>query len=234
MQDQDDLPVTPEILLRAYAAGIFPMAESADDPSLHWIEPHKRGIIPLDGFHLSARLARFARQTVFRVVIDRDFAGVIEACAAPRSIGGETWINSHIRRLYGALFESGQCHTVEVYDGDALVGGLYGIALGGAFFGESMFHRARDCSKLALLHLVGRLKAGGFVLLDTQFVTDHLRQFGAEEVPRRRYRQMLEAALGRGGDFHVWPAEGPDSVETVIAAATGPLAIRDEHFTTPL
>lgn len=213
-----DFPVTPEILLRAYAAGIFPMAESADDPGLHWIEPQKRGIIPLDGFHLSAKLARFVKQQRYRVVIDHDFASVIDACAAPRPGSGETWINQPIRQLYGALFDAGFCHTVEVYDGEALVGGLYGIALGSAFFGESMFHRARDCSKLALVHLVARLKAGGFTLLDTQFVTEHLKQFGAHEVPRKSYRQMLDAALVREADFHIWPQAGPAVVDDVLAA----------------
>lgn len=218
-----DFPVTPEILLRAYAAGIFPMAESADDPGLHWIEPQKRGILPLDGFHLSAKLAKLVKQARYTVVVDRDFPAVIEACAAPRSIGGETWINRPIRRLYGALFDAGYCHTVEVYDGEVLVGGLYGIALGGAFFGESMFHRARDCSKLALIHLVARLKAGGFTLLDTQFVTDHLRQFGAIEVPRKAYRGMLDTALEHEADFGIWPPTGPQTAAEVIAAAQGPL-----------
>lgn len=213
-----EFPVTPEILLRAYAAGIFPMAESADDPGLHWIEPKMRGIIPLEGFHLSEKLARLVRQDRYRVVADQDFAGVIDACAAPRAASQETWINSHIRRLYGALFESGHCHTIEVYDGETLVGGLYGIALGAAFFGESMFHRARDCSKLALVHLVARLKAGGFTLLDTQFVTDHLRQFGAVEVQRRIYRRMLEDALSRDAAFDCWPDGPPDG--TTIAALT--------------
>jgi leucyl/phenylalanyl-tRNA---protein transferase len=219
--DMDDLPITPEILLRAYAAGIFPMAESADDPGLHWIEPQKRGIIPLDSFHVSSKLARLVRQGRYRVVVDHDFDAVIEACAAPRHEDGATWINRPIRRLYGALFRQGFCHTVEVYDGDALVGGLYGIALGGAFFGESMFHRARDCSKLALVHLVGRLRAGGFVLLDTQFVTEHLRQFGTIEIPRKAYRQRLDAALQVAGDFTIWPPEGPGDARLVREAATG-------------
>jgi leucyl/phenylalanyl-tRNA--protein transferase len=219
MKDSDqDLPITPDILLRAYAAGIFPMAESADDPGLHWVEPQKRGILPLDRFHVGSRLLRLVRQERYRVVVDRDFAAVIEACAAPRQEEGATWINRPIRRLYGALFEQGFCHTVEVYDGEALVGGLYGIALGSAFFGESMFHRARDCSKIALVHLVARLRAGGFTLLDTQFVTSHLQQFGAIEIPRKAYRGLLDAALDRQGDFHVWPQEGPGEIGTVLAA----------------
>lgn len=218
-----DFPITPEILLRAYAAGIFPMAESADDPSLHWIEPKMRGIIPLEGFHLSSRMARMVRAGEYRVVVDHDFPAVIAACAAPRKTeGGETWINAPIRRLYGALFAAGYCHTVEVYEGEALVGGLYGIAMGGAFFGESMFHRARDCSKLALCHLVARLKAGGFVLLDTQFVTDHLKQFGAIEIPRKTYRERLAGALGREGRFDVWDKATPDNPEAVLAALASP------------
>lgn len=221
MPDRDsDLVITPDILLRAYAAGIFPMAESADDPGLHWIEPQKRGIIPLDNFHLSTKLRRLVRQGRFRIVIDHDFEAVIDACAAPRHDEGATWINRPIRRLYGALFERGFCHTVEVYEGEALVGGLYGIALGGAFFGESMFHRVRDCSKLALIHLVARLSAGGFSLLDTQFVTDHLRQFGAIEIPRKAYRARLDAALTQPADFHVWPKDGPASADDVLAALT--------------
>ncbi len=219
-----DFPVTPEILLRAYAAGIFPMAESADDPGLHWIEPQKRGIIPLEGFHLSGKLARLVRQERFRVVVDHDFSAVIEACAAPRPGAAETWINQPIRALYGQLFAMGHCHTVEVYEGEALVGGLYGLSLGSAFFGESMFHRARDCSKLALVHLVARLKAGGFTLLDTQFVTEHLRQFGATEVPRKTYRTLLEAALARKADFNVWPQSGPGDIHAVLAAIESPVS----------
>lgn len=215
---ENDLPITPDILLRAYAAGIFPMAESADDPSLHWVEPQKRGVIPLNGFHVNSRLLRLIRQERFRVVVDHDFTAVIEACAAPRQEDGATWINRPIRRLYGALFDQGFCHTVEVYDGDVLVGGLYGIALGAAFFGESMFHRARDCSKVALVHLVARLRAGGYTLLDTQFVTAHLQQFGAVEIPRKAYRVQLDAALKRPGHFDIWPQEGPDDIGTVIAA----------------
>jgi leucyl/phenylalanyl-tRNA--protein transferase len=189
------LDLTPEVLLKAYACGIFPMAENADDPALYWIEPEKRGIIPLDTFHIPSRLARTVRNTPYTVTCDRDFAGVMDGCAAPGPQRARTWINSRIRELYGALFEIGHCHSVEVYDGDRLVGGLYGVSLGSAFFGESMFHVARDASKIALVHLVARLKAGGYVLLDTQFLTDHLKTFGALEVPRARYHRMLTAAL---------------------------------------
>ena len=153
--------LTPEVLLKAYACGIFPMAENADDPALFWIEPEERGVIPLDGFHVPGRLTRTVRSTRLTVVCDRDFGAVIEGCAEPGPKRARTWINAPIRKLYGGLFDMGHCHTVEVYDGDALVGGLYGVSLGRAFFGESMFHRERDASKVALVHLVARLRAGG-------------------------------------------------------------------------
>src|SRR5215468_4045047 len=197
--------ITPEVLLKAYACGIFPMAESADDPALYWIEPEERGIIPLTGFQVRSRLARTVRSDRFKVVCDRDFDAVIAGCAAPQPGRGRTWINARIRRLYRGLFDIGHCHTVEVYDGDALVGGLYGVSLGAAFFGESMFHRARDASKIALVHLVARLRAGGFRLLDTQFVTQHLKTFGATEVHRRQYHKMLADALVGVADFAVFP-----------------------------
>jgi leucyl/phenylalanyl-tRNA---protein transferase len=193
--------ITPEVLLKAYACGIFPMAESAEDPALYWIEPEARGIIPLQGFHIPARLARTVRADRFTVVANRDFDAVIAGCAAPQAGRRRTWINARIRKLYGALFECGHCHTIEAYDGDKLVGGLYGVSLGGAFFGESMFHRATDASKIALVHLVARLRAGGFRLLDTQFVTDHLKTFGAAEVSRRHYHRLLEAAMEHEADF---------------------------------
>lgn len=212
----EDFPVTPEILLRAYAAGIFPMAESADDPGLHWIEPKLRGIIPLDGFHLPSRLARLVKNHDYEVLADQDFEAVIAACASPRGPERETWINSPIRRLYGALFEKGFCHTIEVRKGGELVGGLYGVSIGAAFFGESMFHREKDCSKLALAHLVARLRAGGYALLDTQFVTDHLRQFGAIEIPRLRYREILERAIHQKADFAIWPRNVTPSPAQVL------------------
>ena len=182
------IEITPEVLLKAYACGIFPMAESADDPALYWIEPEKRGVIPLDRFHMPDRLARTVRSDRFTVTVDRDFDSVLEGCAEPRPGRPRTWINTRIRVLYRKLYERRHCHSIEVYEGENLVGGLYGVTLGRAFFGESMFHRARDASKVALVHLVARLKAGGFKLLDTQFVTDHLRTFGAIEVPRRQLR----------------------------------------------
>jgi leucyl/phenylalanyl-tRNA--protein transferase len=195
------IDITPEVLLKAYSCGIFPMAESADDPALYWIEPERRGIIPLDGFHIPDRLARTVRADHYTVAVDRDFDAVIDGCAQPQPGRARTWINVRIRSLYRKLYERGDCHTVEVYAGDELIGGLYGVSLGRAFFGESMFHRARDASKIALVHLVARLRAGRYRLLDTQFVTDHLRTFGAVEVARPVYHKLLDAALVGDGDF---------------------------------
>jgi leucyl/phenylalanyl-tRNA--protein transferase len=210
-QETAFVDITPEVLLKAYACGIFPMAESAEDPTLYWVEPERRGIIPLDTFHVPARLARTVRTTRFTVAIDRDFDAVINGCAEPKSGRAGTWINSRIRNLYRRLHERGDCHSVEVYDGDRLVGGLYGVSLGRVFFGESMFHRARDASKIALVHLVARLKAGGYQLLDSQFVTEHLKTFGAVEVSKRRYHKLLEAALVGQGDFAALPLDPPIS-----------------------
>ena len=200
-RDQLMIEITPQVLLKAYSCGIFPMAESAEDPALYWIEPQLRGVLPLDGIHLSSRMAQTIRNTPMTVAIDQDFAGVIEGCAASRPGRRTTWINGRIRSLYGELFEAGHCHTVEVRLGEELVGGLYGVALHGAFFGESMFSTQRDASKIALMHLAARLIHGGFTLLDTQFVTEHLRQFGAEEVERPEFHTRLEAALKVEGDF---------------------------------
>jgi leucyl/phenylalanyl-tRNA--protein transferase len=211
------IEITPEVLLKAYACGIFPMAESADDPALFWIEPEKRGVIPLDRFHVSTRLARTVRSDRFTVTVDRDFDAVLEACAEPWPGRSRTWINGRIRALYRKLYERRHCHSLEVYEGDNLVGGLYGVTLGRAFFGESMFHRARDASKVALVHLVARLKAGGFKLLDTQFVTDHLRTFGAIEVPRRQYHKLLEGALTGDGDFAALDVRHPITGEQALA-----------------
>jgi leucyl/phenylalanyl-tRNA--protein transferase len=211
------IEITPEVLLKAYACGIFPMAESAEDPALYWIEPEQRGIIPLDRFHLSARLARTVRSDVFTITVNRDFEGVMDGCAEPRPGRSRTWINERIRHLYLKLYERRHCHSIEAYQGDELVGGLYGVALGRAFFGESMFSRARDASKVALVHLVARLKAGGFRLLDTQFVTDHLRTFGAIEVPRRQYHKLLENALAGEGDFGALGVSQPISGEQALA-----------------
>ncbi len=201
--------ITPEVLLKAYACGIFPMAESAEDTALYWIEPEWRGVLPLDRFHIPARLARTVRSQRFAVTVNRDFEAVLEGCAAPKPGRGRTWINSRIRALYSKLHERGHCHSVEVYEDDKLVGGLYGVSLARAFFGESMFHHARDASKVALVHLVARLRAGGFKLLDTQFVTDHLKTFGAIEISRRQYHKQLEAALVGEGDFMALPIDQP-------------------------
>ena len=212
------IEITPEILLKAYAAGIFPMAEDAEDPSLFWVEPRERGIIPLDRFHVSKRLARTVRSDHFQVRVDRDYDAVIAGCAAPGADREKTWISGRIRDLYGELFDAGYCHTVEVYREGRLVGGLYGVRLKGAFFGESMFHTERDASKVALVHLVARLRRGGFSLLDTQFVTSHLAQFGAIEVPRQRYKQMLRAAMDHDAEWHVWPREAVLSGEEALAA----------------
>lgn len=187
--------ITPEILLQAYACGIFPMAETANDPTLHWYEPQKRGILPLDAFHLSRSLAKTVRSGRFDVVADHDFDAVITACA--QSVPGreKTWINQTIRVLYRQLFERGHCHTVEVREKGELVGGLYGVSIGGAFFGESMFHTATDASKVALVHLIARLRSAGYSLLDAQFVTTHLASFGAIEIPKRQYQTLLSQAI---------------------------------------
>src|SRR5688572_14329540 len=201
--------ITPEVLLKAYACGIFPMAENADDHALHWIEPELRGIMPLDRFYVSSRLARTVRSDRFRVTVNRDFEAVIAGCAAPKPGRGRTWINGRIRNLYRKLHERGHCHSIEVYEQDQLVGGLYGVSLARAFFGESMLHHARDASKVALVHLVARLRVGGFALLDTQFVTYHLKTFGATEIPRRQYHKQLEAALVGQADFAALPLDRP-------------------------
>jgi leucyl/phenylalanyl-tRNA---protein transferase len=204
MASRDDilLEITPQVLLKAYAVGIFPMAESADDPGLFWIEPEERGIIPLDGFHLPRRLRRTIASDRFEVRVDHDFGAVIDACAASVEGRPKTWINARIRKLYSDLFEMGAAHTVETWRDGKLVGGLYGVQLGAAFFGESMFSRERDASKVALVHLVARLKAGKFKLLDTQFTTAHLKQFGAIDVERRAYQQMLADAISADADFY--------------------------------
>ena len=211
MGRRDNVPIeiTPQVLLKAYACGIFPMAESAADPALFWIEPERRGILPLDRFHVPSRLARTLRADRFRVVCDQNFEAVIDGCAEPKPGRSRTWINSRIRALYRGLFDCGHCHTVEVYVEGDLVGGLYGVSLGRAFFGESMFHHVRDASKIALVHLVARLRAGGFTLLDTQFVTDHLKTFGAIEISRRHYHNLLETALEADGNFGALPMDTP-------------------------
>ena len=210
-RDSASSEITPEVLLRAYACGIFPMAESADDPTLFWVEPEMRGVIPLNGFRISSRLARTVRSDTFTVTVDTAFKAVISGCAAPQPGRNDTWINKRIRDLYIGLHERGHCHSIEVWANDDLVGGLYGVSLGRAFFGESMFHRARDASKVALVHLVARLLAGGFELLDTQYVTEHLRSFGAVEISRRRYTALLDKAIKGEAEFRKLPVDQPVS-----------------------
>lgn len=214
--------ITPEILLRAYACGIFPMAESADDPGFFWVEPEERGVIPLNGLLVSSRLARTVRSNRYRVTVNQCFPEIIAACAQETPDRDNTWINARIRDLYTELHDMRHCHSVEVWDDASLVGGLYGVSLGGAFFGESMFHRARDASKVALVHLVARLLAGGYVLLDTQYVTDHLQTLGAVAVSRSHYQVELDAALRHAADFMTLPKtiEGAKALE-IIAAAKG-------------
>lgn len=187
--------VTTDLVLRAYRHGLFPMAEGRAGDKLYWLDPIKRGVLPLDEFHLSRRLLRTVLSDTYTITADRNFAGTIAGCATPVPDRADTWINPQIERLFSDLFRMGYAHSVETWEGGTLVGGLYGVALGGAFFGESMFSFARDASKVALVHLVARLRLGGFRLLDTQFVTSHLAQFGAEEVPREFYKQQLAAAV---------------------------------------
>ena len=222
MASPDDIviEITPQVLLKAYTCGIFPMAESADDPALYWIEPQQRGILPLDEVHVPKRLARTLRQGLFEVRIDTDFEGVIAGCAASRPGRRSTWINPKIRSLYRDLFDLGHCHTVEVWQDEDLVGGLYGVALAGAFFGESMFSTQRDASKVALVHLCARLIYGGFSLLDTQFVTDHLKQFGTVEIERADFHVLLEKALQAKGEFQALPEDAPPGqILAIIEAA---------------
>ncbi len=192
----------PDELIACYANGIFPMADSRDDIGLRLIDPELRGVIPLDGFHLSRRLARTVKSDRFEARIDTAFSAVVSACAAPAPGREDTWISAGIEALYAELFARGQAHSVECWFGGALVGGLYGVSLGGAFFGESMFSTETDASKVALAHLVARLIVGGYTLLDTQFMTEHLAQFGAQEISRRTYRRRLAAALPIQADFY--------------------------------
>lgn len=187
--------IPPDLLLKAYASGVFPMAESATDPEVFWVRPETRGVIPLDAFHVPKSLRKTIRQQRYDVRFDTDFAGVIDGCAEERAERETTWINAPIREAYIRLFEIGHCHSVEAWHEGLLVGGLYGVSLGGVFFGESMFSRETDSSKVCLVHLVERLNERGFVLLDTQFTTEHLKRFGAIDVPRGKYEKMLEKAL---------------------------------------
>jgi leucyl/phenylalanyl-tRNA--protein transferase len=211
--------VTTDLVLRAYRHGLFPMAEGRTGEKLFWLDPIKRGVLPLDGFHLSRRLLRTVLSDTYRVTVDRNFAGTIAGCATPVPDRTDTWINPQIEHLFTELFRMGYAHSVETWDGDLLVGGLYGVALGGAFFGESMFSFARDASKVALVHLVARLRLGGFRLLDTQFVTAHLAQFGAAEIPRELYKQHLARAVDHPA---VWLTDpGRDTLETEFRILAG-------------
>ena len=210
--------LTPEIVLRAYAEGLFPMAERRDDPTLYWVSPEQRGIIPLDAFHIPKRLARTVRSDIFHVSVDTAFGEVMRACAAPAKNREETWINDGILELYAALHDSGHAHSLECRREGRLVGGLYGVKLGGAFFGESMFSRQTDASKVALVHLAARLRLGGFKLLDAQFLTEHLARFGAVEIPREAYLAKLGEAIAAPA---YWPAPSGNSGMPSSAPALG-------------
>jgi leucyl/phenylalanyl-tRNA--protein transferase len=202
--DPFEVELTPELILRAYQAGIFPMAEDASSDALFWVSPQQRGVIPLDAFHISKSLRKTLKTHNYSIKVDTDFAATIEGCATAGTERDSTWINPAIRSLYGQLFDSGYVHTVEVWEGPELVGGLYGVSIGAAFFGESMFHRKTDCSKIAMAHLLTRLQAGNYRLLDTQFITDHLRTFGGIEIPREDYEVRLADALGHQADWRAF------------------------------
>ncbi len=206
--------ITPQVLLQAYAAGVFPMAESASDPALYWVEPDERGVIPLEGFHISRSLRKRVKQQPFDIRIDTAFKDVIALCAAHSETRKETWINKRIITLYSQLHKMGCAHSVETWLDGELVGGLYGIRIGSAFFGESMFSRATDASKVALVHLVARLKFGGFTLLDAQFVNPHLLQFGTQAVAKAQYHKLLEPALENDADFFAFKADS-DGAKTL-------------------
>lgn len=214
--------ITPQILLRAYSAGIFPMAESAEDNALYWVEPEERGVIPLDGLKISQSLRKVVRKQLFTVKIDSDFGSVIQACAARTAERKSTWINKRIVALYTQLHRMGCCHSVECWQGPKLVGGLYGVRIGAIFFGESMFSRVTDASKVALVHLVARLNAGGFKLLDAQFVNPHLERLGAFAMPKAEYHKVMEPLLGMDADFFAFKDDGwPERVLALARATDG-------------
>ena len=211
--ESPEFAITPALLLRAYAAGVFPMADSADAGQIFWVDPRKRGILPLQGFHLSRSLKKRLLKGGFQVRIDHAFEAVVEACAGRE----ETWINDTIRDLYIGLHRMGHAHSVEVWIDGQLEGGLYGVRLGGAFFGESMFSNTRDTSKIALAYLVARLKSGGFTLLDTQFTTPHLEALGARTVPKAHYHELLDRAVATQADFYsLATGASPDTVVQLI------------------
>ena len=193
--------LTPELLLHGYSIGVFPMAEHRDDPEVFWVDPRRRGVFPLAGFYLSRSLIKAMRRSRFTTSIDRDFEGVVQGCADR----ADTWINDEIFRLYKALHARGQAHSIEIWDQGTLVGGVYGVVLGAAFFGESMFSRRSNASKMALAVLVDRLRRGGFTLFDTQFLTDHLASLGAVEISRAAYHHQLQEALARPASFTAPP-----------------------------
>lgn len=207
---------SPRDLIECYRRGVFPMAETRYDDRVYLVDPEERGVLPLDGFHLARRLGRTVRVQPFEIRIDSAFREVVSQCARPRPGRTETWISRPIQALYQELFLEGVAHSIECWKDERLVGGLYGVSIGAAFFGESMFSAVREASKVALVHLVARLKVGGYLLLDAQFMTDHLRQFGAEEIPRAEYLRRLEGALARTGDFYRLPAYAPP--EAVLQA----------------
>jgi len=211
--DANDLELTPELVLRAYGAGVFPMADGADSDTIYWVDPRKRGILPLNGFHLSRSLRKQILRADYRVRVDTAFDAVVDACSDRE----ETWINPTIRLLFTDLHRMGHAHSVEVWQGPEMIGGLYGLRLGTAFFGESMFCRRRDASKIALAWLVARLRVGEFTLLDTQFTTPHLESLGARAVPRTHYHDLLDRALARHGDFYSLAADAsPEMVVQLI------------------
>jgi leucyl/phenylalanyl-tRNA--protein transferase len=216
------LEITPELLLQAYRIGVFPMGERRDDPKLYWLDPRLRAVLPLDGFHLPKRLARTVRQSVFEVTADAAFTDVMRACAEPRPGHPESWINEPILELYGKLFARGHAHSIECRREGKLVGGLYGVSVGAAFFGESMFSRERDASKVALVHLVARLIEGGYELLDTQFITSHLATFGTIEIPRTEYLARLDHAIAREA---YWSAPSGSGVTPSLSDASGDLTL---------
>lgn len=215
---QNPMKLSADLVLQAYRIGYFPMAEDAGSDEVFWVRPEYRGIIPLAGFHLPRSLRKTVRQDRFRVTLDRDFTGVIEGCAQPLSNRPTTWINADIQMAYQALHERGHAHSIEAWLGEDLVGGLYGVSIAGAFFGESMFSTQTDASKVCLVHLVGRLRAGGYRLLDTQFQNDHLVQFGTKEIPHAEYQVLLEDALQHEGDLAALPDQMPGS--TILQSIT--------------
>ena len=203
--------ITPKILLQAYSVGIFPMAETAEDTALYWVEPDERGIIPLRGLRISHSLKKQVRKQPFEIRIDTAFSEVIEACAAKTKNRKSTWINARIRKLYNQLHKMDHCHSVECWQDSKLVGGLYGVKIGAAFFGESMFSRVTDASKVALVHLVARLNAGGFQLLDAQFMNPHLKTLGAIVISKADYKELLPSAIEASADFNKFTGDGDPS-----------------------